>query len=70
MPTVPPTFHTDNHSVVVLPGVADQINSPGIPSGPTPDPDLDDVELVPVVTGDSLGAITSVSTRVHLSHRL
>ena len=37
-------------------------NSPGIPSGPTPDPDLDDVELVPVVTGDGMGAITSVCT--------
>ncbi|KAH8100763.1 hypothetical protein BXZ70DRAFT_126442 [Cristinia sonorae] len=69
MPTVPSTFQ-DSSVGVVLPGVADQITALDIPNSPTPDPDLDDLVLLPVVTGDPLGAITSVSndrTPAHLT---
>ncbi|THH21844.1 hypothetical protein EUX98_g8276 [Antrodiella citrinella] len=44
MPTVPPIFHLPD---VVLPGIADQIEIPDTSNGPTPDPDLDDVVLLP-----------------------
>jgi hypothetical protein len=60
MPTVPPTFISLNgedvliHHTYTVPDDGDTSLS-----SPTPDPD--DHVLVPVVTGDGVGAITSVS---------
>ena len=58
----PPTFISlDGHDVLirhVYPVSDDADTSLG---GPTPDPDFADGVLVPVVTGDGVGAITSVS---------
>lgn len=61
MPTVPPTYISLDHSHG-LPSI-DVIPDSGFDSAssPTPDPDLDDGMLVPVTTGDGVGAITSVS---------
>ncbi|TCD62065.1 hypothetical protein EIP91_007505 [Steccherinum ochraceum] len=60
MPTLPSTFHT---SSLDLPGLPNQINLPDVSShgGPTPDPDLDDVVVIPVVPGDPLGAVSSTA---------
>ena len=63
MPTVPSTCRSVSafeRAGIYLPGVADQIDVTDDTSGPTPDPDLDDVVLVPVVTGDGIGVITPV----------
>lgn len=61
MPTVPPTYiPLDNDDLHVI-GAVNVLQDVGdIASSPTPDPDLDEGVLVPVVTGDGVGAITSV----------
>ncbi|KAJ3486851.1 hypothetical protein NLI96_g3965 [Meripilus lineatus] len=67
MPTVPPTCRcltSLKQEGIYLPGVNDQMDIPNVSVGPTPDPELDDIVLVSVVTGDGIGAITSVSTAV------
>ncbi|CAL1716030.1 unnamed protein product [Somion occarium] len=73
MPTVPPTCVslTSLEDEGVMSGVfSSQISIGTSPNGPTPDPDLDDVELVPVVTGDGMGAITeSISLGKAPNHR-
>lgn len=62
MPTVPPTFISldDPHDIVASIGVISDAGD--ISSSPTPDPDTDDGVLVPVVTGDGVGAVTSSSS--------
>ena len=61
MPTLPSTLPARHGDVLAsactLPDPDDAL------SGPTPDPDLDELVLVPVVTGDGIGAITHVGTR-------
>lgn len=60
MPTVPPTFVAHDSGDLFLPPcpLADPTDTMG---SPTPDPDDDEGVLVSVVTGDGMGAITSVS---------
>ena len=63
MPTVPSTCRPLSSLVnegIYISGVIDHIDTSGVSGRPTPDPDLDDEELVPVVTGDGIGAITMV----------
>ena len=78
MPTLPSTYTTRRRDhIVVAPAFPD--GEEALRESPTPDPDLDDLELIPVVTGDGVGAIISVSLqprcidrispRLILSHR-
>ncbi|KAJ3479577.1 hypothetical protein NLI96_g8967 [Meripilus lineatus] len=67
MPTVPPTCRcltSLGQEGIYIPGVNDQMDIPTVSVGPTPDPELDDVVLVSVVTGDGIGAITSESSLI------
>ncbi|KAI0649193.1 hypothetical protein C8Q79DRAFT_1007745 [Trametes meyenii] len=59
MPTVPPTYGLSADSFVSVPGVslltqADILNADERTSGPTPDPDTDDVVLLPVDQGNAV----------------
>lgn len=61
MPTVPPTFISlDGDDDLIRHAYTVSDDGDTSLSGPTPDPDLDEGILVPVVTGDGVGAVTSV----------
>ena len=63
MPSVPPTFVSfDPDDVLVRHACAVADIGDALSSSPTPDPELDDRMLVSVVTGDGVGAVTSVRT--------
>ncbi len=60
MPTLPSTFVPLDPDDVLISGCGVSDCGDALTS-PTPDPDEDDVVLVSVLTGDGVGAITSVS---------
>ena len=69
MPTLPPTYTTRRRDhIVVAPAFPD--GEEALRESPTPDPDLDDLELIPVVTGDGVGAIISVSLQPRCIDRI
>ena len=69
MPSVPPTFvsYDSDDDVFVQHACAVADIGDALSASPTPDPELDERILVSVVTGDGVGAITSVGAVVSTS---